>query len=144
MEEKKERDLFIESEVNKILQMGEVLITSAYVLKQPGLLWQIILLGPLFVLLMTKAYYMAITNRRVILFKTKTGFWAPPMEVKEKTEYDRSLIRSVKTSGFANNRSFTLFFQGGDKLTLRFAPWLKFVSGNKTLVENLEREFPKA
>jgi hypothetical protein len=124
-----ERDQFIQSQVTPMLAPGEQALHTAYVVRQPGLLWQLLLVGGLFLFLMTKAYYAVLTNRRLILIRTRQGFWKPAMENVGVEQYDVTQMVQCTTSGFANNRSMTFHFQDGSKQTWRIAPWLKWVTG---------------
>ncbi len=132
-----ERDQFIQSQVTPMLMPGEQVLHTAYMVRQPGLLWQILLLGGLLLVLMTKAYYAVFTNRRLILIRTSQGFFKPKMTNIGVEQYDVSQMTKCTTSGFANNRSMTFLFRDGSKQTLRIAPWVKFVSGNKAFLEGV-------
>jgi len=108
--------------------------------RQPGLLVQI-LVGPLFSLLMTKVYFAALTNRRLLLIRTKMSFWtgAPkPMNLGVE-QYDARAIQNVTVGGFANNRSMTFHMTNGPKQKLRISPWFKQISGTKDFFENVPR-----
>jgi hypothetical protein len=59
-----------------MLQPGEHVIHAAYMRRQPGLLMQLFLVGGLLLFLMTKAYFVVLTNRRLILIRTKMSFWS--------------------------------------------------------------------
>jgi hypothetical protein len=105
--------------------------------RQPGLLWQILLVGGLLLFLMTKAYYAVFTDRRLILLRTKQGFFSPQMVNMGTEEYDVAQMTRCTVSGFANNRSMTFHFSDGTKQTLRISPWLKLVSGTKAFFEQV-------
>jgi hypothetical protein len=121
-----------------MLQPGEQVLHTAHMRRQPGLFWQIFLVGGLLLVLMTKVYFAVLTNRRLILVRTKGGFWtaAPkPMNLGIE-EYDVRSFKSVKTSGFANNRSMT-FVKDGGAMTLRISPWSKAVTGTAAFLEQV-------
>jgi hypothetical protein len=121
-----------------MLMPGEQIVHSSTMRRQPGLFWQIFLVGGLLLVLMTKFYFVVLTNRRLILIQTKASFFGgtpKPMNLGVE-QYDASTIRTVKTSGFANNRSMT-FQMDASKLTLRISPWFKQVSGTKDFFEQV-------
>jgi hypothetical protein len=132
-----ERDQFIQSQVTPLLMPGERVIHTAFMVRQPGLLWQILLVGGLLLVLMTKAYYAVFTDRRLILIRTKQGFFKPKMENIGVEEYDATQMTKCTVSGIANNRSMTFHFRDGTKQTLRISPWLKLVSGTKDFFEQV-------
>lgn len=132
-----ERDQFIQNEVSPMLESGERILFTAYMVKQPGLIWQILLVGGLLLFLMTKAYYVAVTNRRIILIRTKQGMFKPKMVNVGREEISLSTIQKVTTSGFANNRSMTFHQTDGKRRTLRIAPWSKLVTGQKDFLEKV-------
>jgi hypothetical protein len=132
-----ERDQFIQSQVTPMLMPGEQVTHTAFITKAPGLLWQILLIGGLLLYLMTKAYYAVLTNRRLILIRTKLGMWRPKMLNLGVEQYDVTQMTGCTTSGFANNRSMTFSFRDGSKKTWRIGPWNKFVTGTKAFFEQL-------
>ena len=132
-----ERDQFIHAQVGPMLQPGEQIIHTAYMTRQPGLLVQLLLVGGLLLVLMTKAYYAVLTNRRLILLRTKQGFFSPQMVNMGVEQFDVTQMAKCTTSGIANNRSMTFHFRDGSKQTLRIAPWLKFVTGTKAFFEQV-------
>jgi hypothetical protein len=110
--------------------------------RQPGLWLQILLIGGLLLALMTKVYLVALTNRRLILIRTKAGFFSgtpKPMNLGVE-QYDVRTIKNVSTGGFANNRSMTFDTDSG-KITLRISPWFKAVSGTKAFFEEVPALF---
>jgi hypothetical protein len=131
------RDDFIQSQVTPLLRPGERVLHTAFMARQPGLLWQILLVGGLLLFLMTKAYYAVFTDRRLILLRTKQGFFSPQMVNMGTEEYDVAQMTRCTVSGFANNRSMTFHFRDGTKQTLRISPWLKLVSGTKAFFEQV-------
>jgi hypothetical protein len=132
-----ERDQFIHNEVGPMLMPGERILHFAFMVRQPGLLWQILLVGGLLLVLMTKAYYVVLTDRRLILIRTNQGFFKPKMTNIGVEQYEVAQMTKCTVSGFANNRSMTFHFQDGSKQTLRIGPWLKFVTGNKAFFEQV-------
>ena len=121
-----------------MLQPGEQVLHVAQMRRQPGLFWQLVLVGGVLLFLMTKHYFAVLTNRRLILVQTKGGFWsaaAKPMNLGVE-EHDVRSFKKVTTSGFANNRSMT-FEMEGKKMTLRISPWLKHVSGTAAFLEQV-------
>lgn len=130
-------DGFIDSQLPTLLQPGEQPLYRAYVTRQPGLFWQLILGGGLFVFLMTKAYFAVVTNRRLILIRTKLGMFGPKAENLGIEEVPLASIEKVTTSGFLNNRSITFHKAGGQRDTIRIAPWFKFVDGQAAFLKEM-------
>lgn len=132
-----ERDQYIMSQVQPMLQPGERVLHYSFMLRQPGLLWQILLVGGLLLFLMTKAYYAVLTDRRLILIRTKQGWMKPQMVNIGVEEYPTAQMAKCTTSGLANNRSMTFHFQDSSKQTLRISPWFKWVTGTKDFFEQV-------
>jgi len=132
-----ERDQFIQSQVGPQLMPGEQVLHTAFMARQPGLLWQLLLVGGLLLFLMTKAYYAVLTDRRLILLRTKQGFFSPQMVNMGIEQYEVAQMTKCTVSGIANNRSMTFHFRDGTKETLRISPWLKLVSGTKAFFEQV-------
>jgi hypothetical protein len=130
-------DDYIDQQLPLILQPGEQPLYRAYVTRMPGLFWQIVLGGGLFVFLMTKAYFGVVTNRRVVLIRTKLGMFGPKMANEGTEEIALHDIERVTTSGFMNNRSITFHKVGGVQDTIRIAPWFKFVEGQKAFLNEM-------
>jgi hypothetical protein len=131
-------DQYIQSQVGPMLQPGEQVYHTATMRRQPGLFWQIVLVGGLLLMLMTKVYLVVLTNRRLILVLTKGSFWSgtpKPLNLGVE-QHEVSAFRKVTTSGFANNRSMT-FHTDKTKLKLRISPWFKSVSGTKDFFEQV-------
>ena len=121
-----------------MLQPGEQMLRFSTMRRQPGLLMQILLVGGLLLMLMTKVYFVVLTNRRLILIRTKGSFWTgtpKPLNLGVE-QYDVSTIKKVTTSGIANNRSMT-FHTDSTKMKLRISPWFKAVSGTKDFFEQV-------
>ena len=129
-----DHDQFITREVETMLEPGERLIHTAFLLKAPSL-WLQLLFNGLIMLFFIKPYLAACTNRRLILLRTKNGFVRPKMLNLETEEIVWSDVQRIQVSGFANNRSLTFFFNNDTKRTLRIAPWAKFVSGQKSFFD---------
>ena len=131
-------DQYIQSQVGPMLQPGEQMLRFSTMRRQPGLLMQILLVGGLLLMLMTKVYFVVLTNRRLILIRTKGSFWTgtpKPLNLGVE-QYDVSTIKKVTTSGIANNRSMT-FHTDSTKMKLRISPWFKAVSGTKDFFEQV-------
>ncbi len=135
------QDQYLQSQLPQILQPGEQVLHVAYMRRQPGLLVQMFLVGGLFLFLITKAYFAVMTNRRLILVRTKMGFWTggPKLMNLGVEEYDARGIQNVTVSGFANNRSMTFHMADGTKQTLRISPWFKQIAGTKDFFENVPK-----
>ena len=122
----------------QLLQPGEQPLHTAHMRRQPGLLMQLLLVGGLFLFLLTKSYYAILTNRRLILVRTGLGFFGGlTTENRGVEQYDARQIQSVSVSGFANNRSMTFHMADGSKQTLRISPWFKQVAGTKAFFEQV-------
>ena len=118
---------FLHSQIGPMLQPGEQIVHTAYMRRQPGLLMQIFLVGGLLLWMMTKAYYVVLTNRRLILIRAKMNWKGLPTQQNLGVEqFDVRNLKNVTTSGWANNRSMTFYFHQGPPQTLRISPW-----GNK-------------
>ncbi len=133
------QDQYLQSQLPQILQPGEQVLHVAYMRRQPGLMMQLLLVGGLLLFLMTKAYFAVLTNRRLILVRTKMGFWTggPKLMNLGVEEYDARGIQNVTVSGFANNRSMTFHMADGTKQTLRISPWFKQIGGTKAFFEGV-------
>jgi len=130
-------DQYIHSQVGPALQPGEQIVYFSTMRRQPGLFWQIVLVGGLLLVLMTKTYFAVLTNRRLILIRTKAGFFGTPKQMNLGVEeYDVRTFKRVTTSGMGNNRSMT-FHTDSTKMTLRISPWFKSVSGTKDFFEQV-------
>ena len=131
-------DQYIQSQVGPMLQPGEQILRFSTMRRQPGLLMQILLVGGLLLMLMTKVYFVVLTNRRLILIRTKGSFWTgtpKPLNLGVE-QHDVSTFKKVTTSGIANNRSMT-FHTATTKMKLRISPWMKSVSGTKDFLEQV-------
>jgi hypothetical protein len=130
-------DQYIHSQVGPALQPGEQVVYFSTMRRQPGLFWQIVLVGGLLLVLMTKTYFAVLTNRRLILIRTKAGFFGAPKQMNLGVEeYDVRTFKRVTTSGMGNNLSMT-FHTDSTKMTLRISPWFKSVSGTKDFFEQV-------
>ncbi len=130
-------DTFIEAETKKLLRPGEKVLNTGFVLQAPGLLMQALLLGPLLSFIMTKFYYAALTDKRLILIRTSKGFFGPGTENKGVEEIPLSDVRRLSVGGLLNNRSLSFAMADGTKRTLRIAPWSSYVSGQKAFFEEI-------
>jgi hypothetical protein len=133
------QDEYLMSQLHPLLQPGEHVLHAAYMRRQPGLLMQLLLVGGLLLFLMTKAYFAVLTDRRLILIRTKMSFWSggPKLMNLGVEQYDVRQIRKVGISGFANNRSLTFEMADGTKQTLRISPWFKQITGTKAFFEQV-------
>jgi len=134
-----QQDDYLRSQLQQILQPGEQVLHTAYMRRQPGLLMQILLVGGLLLFILTKAYFAVLTNRRLILIRTKMSFWSggPQSMNLGVEEHDVRQIQKVTVSGFANNRSMTFHMANGPKQTLRISPWYTKVAGTKAFFEQV-------
>jgi hypothetical protein len=130
-------DPFIDQQLQGILQPGEQPLYRAYVTRQPGLFWQFILAGGLLLFLMTKAYFAVLTNRRLILIRTKLGLFGPGQANNGVEEIPIQAIQNVTTSGILNNRSITFHKADGTKDTVRIMPWFKQVDGQRAFLDEM-------
>ena len=122
-----------------MLAPGEQVLQSAYMRRQPGLVMQLLLVGGLLLFLITKAYLVVLTNRRMILIRTKMSFWSGgPQQLNLGIEqHDVRNFRGCSTSGIANNRSMTFAFHQGPEITLRISPWNKKIAGTAQFLEQV-------
>lgn len=134
-------DQYLMSQVGPLLRPGEQVMFTATMRRQPGLFWQLVLVGGLLLFLMTKIYFVALTNQRMILIRSKMGFFsfsgAPKHLNLGVEEWDVRSIQKVTTSGFANNRSMTFHLSDKGKQTLRISPWFKTITGTKDFFEQM-------
>jgi hypothetical protein len=134
-------DQYLMSQVGPLLRPGEQVMFTATMRRQPGLFWQLVLVGGLLLFLMTKIYFVALTNQRLILIRSKMGFFsfsgAPKHLNLGVEEWDVRSIQKVTTSGFANNRSMTFHLSDKGKQTLRISPWFKTITGTKDFFEQV-------
>jgi hypothetical protein len=134
-------DQYLMSQVGPLLRPGEQVMFTATMRRQPGLFWQLVLVGGLLLFLMTKIYFVALTNQRMILVRSKMGFFsfsgAPKHMNLGVEEWDVRSIQKVTTSGFANNRSMTFHLSDKGKQTLRISPWFKTITGTKDFFEQV-------
>lgn len=133
-------DQYVMSQVGPMLAPGEQVLFMSTMRRQPGLLMQLLLVGGLFLFLMTKFYFVVLTNRRMILIRSKVGAFsfsgAPKHMNLGVEEWDARSIQKVTVSGFANNRSMTFHLPTG-KQTLRISPWMKAITGTKDFFEKV-------
>jgi hypothetical protein len=124
-----------------MLGPGEQVLHMSTMRRQPGLLMQMLLVGGLFLFVMTKFYFVVLTNRRMILIRSKVGLFsfsgAPQHMNMGVEEWDARNIQKVTVSGFANNRSMTFWMANGPKQTLRISPWMKAITGTKAFFEQV-------
>jgi len=132
-------DEYLQSQIMPMLSPGEQVLHSAYMRRQPGLVMQMLFVGGLLLFLITKAYFVVLTNRRMILIRTKMGFWTGgPAQLRLGVEqWDIRNIARCTTSGFANNRSMTFVLHQGGSQTLRISPWGKKVQGTRQFLEQV-------
>ena len=132
---------YVMSQVGPMLQPGEQVIHMSVMRRQPGLLMQMLLVGGLLLFLMTKTYWVVLTNRRMILIRSKVGMFSftgtPDHKNLGVEEWDVRNIQKVTTSGFANNRSMTFIMAQGPKQTLRISPWMKAIPGTKAFLDQV-------
>jgi hypothetical protein len=132
-------DEYLQSQIGPMLAPGEQVLQSAYMRRQPGLAMQILLVGGLLLFLITKAYFVVITNRRMILIRTKMSFWSggPKQMNLEVEAHDVRSFQNCTTSGIANNKSMTFHFHQGGAMTLRISPWNKKIIGTAQFLEQV-------
>ncbi|MBK7196337.1 MAG: hypothetical protein IPH80_27980 [Myxococcales bacterium] len=132
-------DQYLQSQLMPMLQPGEQVLHTAYMRRQPGLLVQLLFIGGLLLFLITSAYFVVLTNRRVILIRTKMSFWSggPKLMNLGVEQWDVRNLRGCTTSGFANNRSMSFQMHDGRKDTLRISPWNKKIYGTAAFLEQV-------
>jgi hypothetical protein len=132
-------DEYLQSQIGPMLTPGEQVLQSAYMRRQPGLVMQMLFVGGLLLFLITKAYFVVITNRRMILIRTKMGFMlgGPKQMNLGVEEYDARALSGCTVSGLMNNRSMTFLFHQGPAMTLRISPWNKKVAGTPQFFEQV-------
>jgi hypothetical protein len=132
-------DEYLQSQIIPLLQPDERVLHSAYMRRQPGLLMQIFFVGGLLLFLITKAYFVVLTNRRMILIRTKMSFWTggPAQSNLGAEQWDIRNLKGCTTSGFANNKSMTFVMHQGRSQTLRISPWGKKIQGTREFFERV-------
>jgi hypothetical protein len=132
-------DEYLQSQIIPMLQPGEQVLQSAYMRRQPGLLMQMFFVGGLLLFLITKAYFVVLTNRRMILIRTKMSFWTGgPKHLNLGVEqWDARNLNACTTSGFANNRSMRFVMHQGLPQELRISPWNKKIQGTRQFFEQV-------
>src|SRR5262245_35265108 len=94
-------DDFIATQAPALLQPGEEITHTAFVMKAPSLLMQMLLLGPLLVWLLTQAYFAIVTSSgRLLLMRTKLGWFGPKALNLGVEELHLRGIREIKLGGF--------------------------------------------
>ncbi len=133
-----EYDQYIQSQIAPMLMPGERVLHTAFMRRQPGLLMQMLLVGGLLLILMTKVYFAVLTDRRLILIRTSQGFFSPGKKNLGVEQFDATQMTRVDVSGILNNRSMTFHFRDGSKQKLRISPMFKtLVSGTKAFFEQV-------
>ena len=132
-------DEYLQSQIGPLLMPGEQVLQSAYMRRQPGLVMQMLFFGGLLLFLITKAYFVVLTNRRMILIRTKMKFLTGgPQQLNLGLEqWDVRNIQGCTTSGIANNKSMTWVMHQGPAETLRISPWQKQIVGTKQFFEQV-------
>ncbi len=121
-------DEYLQSQLGPLLQPGEQVLHTAYMRRQPGILVQSLFF--LIAFLLTKAYFAVLTNRRLILIRTKMGAWTGVQNKNMGVEqFDVRAITKCTVGGIANNKSMTFHMSNGPAQTLRISPWFKSVQG---------------
>src|SRR2546430_11275675 len=97
-------DDYLQQQIMPMLQPGEQVLHSAYMRRQPGILMQVLFVGGLLLYLITKAYFVVLTNRRMILIRTKMSAWSggPKLLNLGVEQWDARNLKNCTTSGFAN------------------------------------------
>jgi hypothetical protein len=133
------QDDYLQSQLPQILQPGEQVLHAAYMRRQPGILMQIFLVGGLLLFLLTKAYYVVLTNRRLILIRAGMSFWTggPKLENLGVEVYDARQIQKVTLGGFLANRSMTFHLADGTKQTLRIFPRFTQIAGTRAFFDQV-------
>ncbi len=121
-------DEYLQSQLGPLLQPGEQVLHTAYMRRQPGILVQSLFF--LIAFLLTKAYFAVLTNRRLLLIRTKMGAWTGVQNKNMGVEqFDVRAITKCSVGGIANNKSMTFHMSNGPAQTLRISPWFKSVKG---------------
>lgn len=121
-------DEYLQTQLQTILQPGEQVLHTAYMRRQPGILVQSLFF--LIAFLLTKAYFAVLTNRRLILIRTKMGAWTGVQNKNLGVEqWDVRTLKKCDVGGIANNKSMTFHFTDRPSETLRISPWFKSVQG---------------
>ena len=133
------QDEYLQSQLATILQPGEQVLHTAYMRRQPSIIMQMLLFGGLLLYLVTKAYFVVLTNRRLILIRTKMGFWSGGAQLLNLGVefFDARALQKCTTSGFAANRSMTFNLADGTSQTLRIYPNYKKIAGTRAFFDQV-------
>lgn len=123
------RDDFVASEMARLRQPGETILNQATVYNGP--LFLASMLGVAGQLLMLTHYYAVLTDRRLLLIRTSMGLMGLKAANHGVTEIPISELTQVKTGGFLNQRTFTLYHRSGQTTKLRCNSMVRMLSGQK-------------
>ncbi|HEY2409015.1 MAG TPA: hypothetical protein VGI10_23585 [Polyangiaceae bacterium] len=132
---------FIAQQLGPLLQPGEQPLYQCAGVIQPPFWLRVLCLGGLMAVLMTKAYFVILTNRRLIMIRTKMGMFGPGMANKGVEQFPVSAITEVKSGGLLNNFKVTFRFADGSARKITVAPWSKAVTGNAAFAKELAQKF---
>ncbi|MCA9606468.1 MAG: hypothetical protein KC619_12770 [Myxococcales bacterium] len=131
-----ERDQFIQAQVQGMLQPGETIRNMAFVQRTPSIFVMMLCYWAYF--FMTKSYYAALTDRRIILIQTSMGLFRPKIANNGTDQIDLSTVQSVSLGGFLNNRTIDFKKKDGSTEFLRIAPWFKLCSGQGKFMDDVK------
>jgi len=119
-------DEYVQQQLKQELRPGEAVELTAFMIDAPPIWQQILLLGGILSWLVSRYYFVALTNQRLILLKTKMGLLLGPRQNNLGIQsFERATITNVSTGGMMNNRSMTFH---GPNLKLRISPRTKTVA----------------
>ncbi len=134
-------DEYVKAEMAKILRPGETVAGTAVGWSGPGVWAQALLLGPLFSWLVMKFFYAVLTDQRLVLMRTKMGFFGLKKSVTGTESLERGDIAGIDHRGGMNQRRLVVRLRSGSTRVLRFNTIAKFVSGQKEFCPKAEQAF---
>lgn len=130
-------DAFLDQELEGMLEPGEQVVCKGFLVEMPNLLLQALLLGGLLAHLMTKFYYGAATDRRLILIRTKPGFFSHKPNKVETQEIRYDQVASLKTGAFLNQKKLVFGFKDGGSRTIKLNTLARQIEGQKQFFEQV-------
>lgn len=133
-------DEFLEAEFQKMALPDEQVISTAFGWTGPGILFQAMLLGPLFSHFLMKYHYAILTNQRLVLIKTKMSLTRLNQENLGVESIAGGNLKSVELKGGIIQRRLILTPGRGEPITFRINTAARIVDGQKEFAALAERE----
>lgn len=124
------RDTFLKQELDRILTPGEKVLHTGTAFQGPLYLASLCG-GVIGQLMFLTHYYVAMTDRRLILIETGMGFAGVKCQNRGVKTIDLQNVQDVKLGGMANQKKLTLVLRDGTQTVIRYNSMVKQVSGHK-------------